>query len=509
MLRDGAKKSIWQETMSNYTPVNTWLKDTIYDVLIVGGGITGLTTALLLQSEGKKCILAEAVSIGFGTTGGTTAHLNTFFDTPYNKIEKDFSPDDAKLLAKGGKDAIDLIEGLVSKYNINCDFAYKPGYLFAEDDKQAKELEDIYNATVRAEIGVAWSEDIPVDIPFKKALKFGFQAQIHPTAYIYGLAKAFEEAGGVILQNCLVNSVEYNQHLSADTSLGKIMASYAVYATHIPPGLNILHMRCAPYRSYVMAFTTADGRYPDALIYDMQDPYHYIRTHTVGEDNYLVVGGLDHKTGHEQNTDYVFSELEAYARKYFNIAEVKWQWSSQYYIPADGLPYIGVMPGHDNIYTGTGYNGNGMIFGSLAAKIFCQLITQGESIYEKLFNPNRIKPIAGFENFVKENADVVSQFIGKHFNRDKIKELVDLAPGEATVAKWDGNKVALYKNESGHVYAVDPVCPHAGCIVAWNGAEKSWDCPCHGGRYAPNGALLTGPACKGLTQIKWEDIEGD
>jgi len=282
-----------------------------------------------------------------------------------------------------------------------------------------------------------------------------------------------------------------------------------VYATHIPPGLNILHMRCAPYRSYAMALSTTSGMYPDALIYDMQDPYHYIRTQIIDGRSYLIVGGFDHKTGHEKNTDYVFSELEAYAKQYFSIAEVNWQWSSQYYVPADGLPYIGKLPGSDRIFTGTGYNGNGIIFGTLAGKILCQLITQGSSTYEHLFNPNRIKPIAGFANFVKENADVVSHFISQRLKHDEVNELAELAPGDAIVATWDGHKVALYKDEKGHIYAVDPVCPHAKCIVNWNSAEKSWDCPCHGGRYAPNGALLTGPATKGLTQIKWEDIEGD
>ncbi|MBS1584327.1 MAG: FAD-dependent oxidoreductase [Bacteroidetes bacterium] len=509
MLRDGAKTSMWQDTVPVYTPTNAWQKDTIYDVLIVGGGITGLTTALLLQSEGKRCILAEAVNIGFGTSGGTTAHLNTFFDSPYPEVEKKFGREGAQLLARAGKEAIDIIEGHVSKYNIDCGFSYKQGYVFAEDEKQLKELEDLYQASQRAGVNVAYADDIHVPLPFTKALKFGFQAQFHPLAYLHGLARAFEEIGGVILQDCRVNNIEQSQQLVADTTLGRIRANYAVYATHIPPGLNILHLRNAPYRSYAMAFSTTDNNYPDALIYDMQDPYHYIRTQTVNDTKYLIVGGCDHKTGHEKNTEYVFSELEAYCKNYFKVGDVAWRWSSQYYVPADGLPYIGRLPGHDNIFTATGYNGNGMIFGTIAGKIICQLITQAEGIYEHLFNPNRIKPIAGFENFVKENADVVSLFISQRLKHNEITELVELAPGDAIVAKWDGHKVALYKDERGHVYAVDPVCPHAKCIVTWNSGEKSWDCPCHGGRYAPNGALLTGPATKGLTQIKWEDIQGD
>jgi len=268
-------------------------------------------------------------------------------------------------------------------------------------------------------------------------------------------------------------------------------------------------MRCAPYRSYVAAFRLKSGTYPDALAYDMQDPYHYFRTHNIDGEDYLIVGGFDHKTGHNDNTEYIFTELEAYVRQYYDVATADYKWSSQYYIPADGLPYIGLMPGEDKIYVATGFNGNGLILGTLAAKLICTLIFGKEHYGQSLYNPSRIKPIAGFSSFLKENADVVSMFISKRLNHDKISALAELAPGEAVIAEWEGNKVALYKDENGGIHALDPVCPHAKCIVTWNTAEKSWDCPCHGARYAPNGDLLTGPARRGLTQIKWEGIDGD
>jgi len=231
--------------------------------------------------------------------------------------------------------------------------------------------------------------------------------------------------------------------------------------------------------------------------------------HTMNGKKYMIGGGFDHKTGHNANTEYTFTELEAYLHNYFDIASIEYKWSSQYYVPDDGLPYIGLLPGHDKIYVATGFGGNGMTLGSLAAKILCGLLVNKDSPYEKLFSPGRIKPISGFANFVKENADVVSSFIGKRFSYEKISELVELAPGEAKLAIWDDKKVALYKEENGRIHALDPVCPHAKCIVTWNNAERSWDCPCHGGRYAPNGDFLSGPATHGLTQIQWEGIDGD
>jgi Rieske Fe-S protein len=224
---------------------------------------------------------------------------------------------------------------------------------------------------------------------------------------------------------------------------------------------------------------------------------------------YVVAGGFDHKTGHEENTEAVFTELEAYVRGIYNVASMDYKWSSQYFTAADGLPYIGTKPGHSKMYVATGFNGNGITLGTLAAIMLTRAILGQECPYANLLRPSRIKPIAGFMNFVKENADVVSQFINKRFAYEKISTLAELAKDEATLVDWDGKKVALYKDEAGKVKAVDPVCPHAKCIVAWNSAEKSWDCPCHGARYLPDGQLITGPARKNLTPLMWEDMDGD
>lgn len=508
MNRDGNTKSIWQENLPNYQCQNHWHRETVYDVLIVGGGITGLTTAVLLQEQEKKCILVEAHNIAYGTSSGTTAHLNTLIEAPYYDIIKDFGEDDARLVSEGCKEAISLIETLSQRYGINSDFSRQPGYLVAGNDDEVKELEKVVEGARKAGLDVQWTDSAPVPVPFMKGAIFPDEAQIDPTKYIYGLAKAFEQLGGVILQDCLVsNAVFEGDSCEAETSQGKVLANRLVYATHIPPGVNILHFRCAPYRSYAASFTLKSGEYPKGLVYDMKDPYHYFRTHQQDGKTHIIAGGYDHKTGHEDNTEERFLMLHAYIKGLYDVDTIVDSWSSQFYVSADGLPYIGLLSGHDDTYCATGFSGNGITFGALSGRVLSDILLGKQSPYEELFRPNRVKPVAGFAAFVKENADVVSQFIGGRFAFEKVSALVELAPGEGKLAIWEGKKVGLCKDENGKVFAVDPVCPHAGCLVGWNTAELSWDCPCHGARYAPDGELLNGPATHALQALSWEEVK--
>lgn len=509
MNRDGSLLAIWQTDVDTYIPANTWNKDTLYDAIIVGGGITGLTTALLLQENGYKCLLVEAHEIAYGTSGGTTAHLNTILDTPYYDIEKRFGNTVAKLVAQGTKEAISLIESNTLKYGIKCDFSCRYAQLFAQDPGQDKILEKILQSTQRQGIPAKEVKAIDVPVPFTSAVEVAEQAVIHPAKYLMGLARAFEAQGGTILQHCRVSELQGDDIAVAITTLGNIKARNVVWATHLPPGLNIFSLKCPPYRSYAIAFTLADGMYPDRLVYDLEEPYHYYRTQQIGDKRYIIAGGADHKTGHQPNTEYVFTQLLAYIKRYFNVGEVAWQWSSQYYDSADGLPYIGKMPGKENVFVATGFIGNGMVYGALSGRIISDLIRHVDSPYTDCFDPGRMKLFAGFSKMVKENADVVTQLISKRVNIEDIEELAEIAHGEGRVVNWKEDKVAIYKDEQGQVYALDPVCPHAKCIVEWNTAEKSWDCPCHGARYAANGDLLCGPAPRGLSVIIQKPADGD
>ena len=503
--RDSATVSIWQDSIAEKTNASdapTADTSGVYDCLIVGAGITGITTGLLLQRAGLKCVIAEAEHVGFGTTGGTSAHLNTFFDATYPEVESDFGKEAAALLAQAGLESMQIIRNFVRELNIDCDLESKSAWLYSEDDKQAKQLNEILEASKRAGIAVEEVDQSVVPVPFESVICFADQGQFHPLKYVQGLLAEFAALGGVLLEHTRIreSSLEENVYVAKSDSVA-IRAKKLFYATHVPPGINLMSMRNAPYRSYVLGLKLKDGNYPEGLAYDMQEPYHYFRTHVIDGQNYLIVGGEDHKTGHG-DPELAFENLEQYARQYYEVASVDYRWSAQYYVPVDGLPYIGQLPGAaEGTYVATGFNGNGMMFGTLSAKIISDLVMELENKYEDLFSPSRMKPVAGFTEFVKENADVAWHFIAARFSSEAVKELSDLDKGEGKLVKYQGKQLAVYKDDSGKVTALNPTCTHAGCTVLFNPSEKSWDCPCHGGRFDVSGKVLNGPPTRDLEAV--------
>lgn len=501
--RDSLTISPWQDYSIIFSQFNAENYDGVFDVIIIGAGITGLTTALLLQQAGKKCLILEAHNVGFGTTGGTTAHINTFFDSTYPEIEQNFNEEAARLVANAGKDAISIIVNLCYEYQINCDLESKDGFLFAQTDDQTKQLKEIVECSQKAGVEVSEADENGVPIAFQKSLKFPSQYQFHPLKYINGLLQAYLNLGGKIIENSFVKNNELKEGIHfVMTQQQTFKGLNLVFATHLPPGINHFSFRCAPYRSYVLGLKLNNEKdYPNSMAYDLYEPYHYYRTHEINGEKILILGGEDHKTGHGE-PEQAYHTLEDYAAQYFDIEKVMYKWSSQYYVPVDGLPYIGRMKsGEDTNFVATGFNGNGMTWGTVSGRLIADLILTKENSYEQLFKPYRIKPIAGFSEFVKENADVAFHFIADKFKAENIERWSDINREEGKVVEYNGEKIAFYKDNQGLITCLSPTCTHAGCTVTFNDSEKSWDCPCHGGRFDLDGKVISGPPRAALNRV--------
>lgn len=505
MQRDGTNKSIWQEIT---VPERGARFDRAHvEVVIVGGGITGVTAALRLRESGKTCLIAEANTIGFGTTGGTSAHINTVLDTPYTDIIKQHGIEVVKTVVESTRKAISIIEENINRYKIDCDFTHCSGFMYAENDDEEKELRAIKGALEQVGIPCSEVSEVPIPAPFVYAIKFEEQARFHPTKYLTGLVSAYTALGGQISEKTIVQQVQEadDKLLIKTASDDVISADFVLYATHTPPGIQWMNFRLAPYRSYIQVWELERQEdCPEALVYDMQEPFHYFRTVEQAGKSYLLVGGQDHKTAHHNNEKQNFRELEAYIRSLYTVSNKMYEWSSQYYESQDSLPFIGYYPGkkHQRELLSTGYGGNGMIFGTLGGFMMAALVLGRKTMFQDVYSPNRIGPLSAIGDLLVENYDVAKHFIKDRFFLEKIDGLAALGRGEGKVLNYEGDKVGIFKDENGVLFAVDPVCRHAACIVKWNTTERSWDCPCHGARYAADGSLLNGPSIASLKA--WE-----
>ncbi len=501
MNRDGKNQSFWEnqsqhEKLKNYS-------HTDFDTIIVGAGITGVTLAKELQNRGRQCLLIEKENPGFGTTGGTTAHINNFFDSSYDEIINNFGGESAILLADAAKETVRYIKQNIVKHHISCDFNECNYYLFSVDEKQSKKLEDILEAHQKVGIDTEPIFSIPFTLEFEKAIEIKGQAQFHPLRYINKLLKEYVKNGGSVITETKVLDYENKDGiitLKTDNDL-TFTGKNLVWATHIPPGNNRFSVLLAPYRSYAVTLKLANPVKTLAQTADLYDPYHYVRYHKSGNDYFLIAGGYDHKTGDEKDTEKHFEDLMQYVDDNFKYKEVVAKWSSQYYQSADGLPYIGKMPGEENIYISTGFTGNGMTFGTMTSLVIPDLLEGKETELSKLFAPSRIKPIASAGNVLDEVVNASVHFVKDKFSADKIEELNDLNNGEGRIIKHEGETFAAYRDSKSEIHLLSPVCPHTGCNVAWNPSEVTWDCPCHGSRFDIDGKLLNGPAMTGLKKI--------
>jgi len=504
-------KPIWDDTHSPMD-FSALKKNLQTDICVIGAGITGLSVAYMLSKQGKKVVVVDKGEVGFGETGVTTAHLTYVLDNRYFELEKLHGKDATKLVLESHTQAIDLIEDIAKKEKIDCDFERVNGYLFLGQHGDEKILDlELRSLHSLGFTGVSKETKAVNDgIDMGSYLQFPDQAQIHPLKYLLGLAKCIQKNGGEIYKNSFVQNVKEDKngvHISVEGGL-EIKSSIVVVATNSPFNDRFeMHTKQAAYRTYALAVEIPKDSVEQALYWDTEAPYHYIRLYKPTDsafslNDFLIIGGEDHKTGQGDNEEDLYKKILVWAKKNFPMIKgaMKYRWSGQILEPIDGIAFIGLNPHDKRTYITTGYSGSGMTYGPMAGKIISDLILGKENEFTDLYNPTR-KDIKAAGTFMKENLNVARQYADILLPQEDIDHLKTLKSEEGIVVNKGLQKIAAYKNKDGKVCKYSAICPHLGCVVRWNKDAQSFDCPCHGSRFDTEGKVLNGPAKENLKQL--------
>lgn len=483
-------------------------RDQRVDVVVVGGGITGLTAAYLLTAAGRSVALLERARCASVDTGHTTAHLTMALDTRLTELVKTFGRDHAQAAWDAGLAAIAQIDTIVRDEEIECDFAWVPGFLHAPADGWSRQEEKSLReeAALASDLGFDASFVDGVPVAGAPGIRLEDQARFHPRKYLAGLARAISGRGGQIYEHSAAEEfLEKPLRVRADGCT--ITCDDLVLATHTPlmgitnlASATLFQTKLTLYTSYVVAGRVAPGSVPDALFSDTADPYHYLRLEPGGRSDLVIFGGEDHKTGQATATDERHARLERTLRSLVPKIELTHRWSAQVIETPDGLPYMGRNAEHQ--YIATGFAGNGMTFGTLGAMMAADGIQGRSNPWADLFDAGRTKIRGGAWEYVKENKDYPYYLIRDRFAGAEGRTLRAVKRGEGKILELDGQKVAAYRDQHGRTTLRSAICTHMGCVVAWNQAERTWDCPCHGSRFKPGGQVLAGPAESPLPEVE-------
>jgi glycine/D-amino acid oxidase-like deaminating enzyme/nitrite reductase/ring-hydroxylating ferredoxin subunit len=489
------------------------------DVCIIGAGIAGLTTGYLLSKTGKRVTILDDGPVASGMTRVTTAHLTNAIDARFFNIERLHGADAARLTAQSHAAAIDRVEIIADELAVDCDFRRVDGYLFRDpedgegEDLLERELEAAHRAGVRGVEIVARS---PLrDFDTGPCLRFPDQARFHPLKYLNAITLAIKKHRGRLYAHSHADRIEGGQPAKISAGGYTVTADVVIVATNTPINdLVAIHTKQAPYMTYVIGCRVPRGSVADALYWDTLEAYHYVRLQPMGgppsadgeasDYELLIIGGEDHKSGQADDADQRHGNLLRWARQRFpTIEDVAFTWGGQYMETIDGLAFIGRNPmDAENVYVVTGDCGMGMTHGTIAGMLLTDLILGRENPWADLYDPSR-KTLRAAGAFAKENINVAAQYV-EWATPGEVDSIAEIAPGSGAILRRGIAKLAVYRDEEGHVTELSAACPHLQCIVHWNSAESTWDCPCHGSRFRADGEVINGPANVSLSPVEQE-----
>jgi glycine/D-amino acid oxidase-like deaminating enzyme/nitrite reductase/ring-hydroxylating ferredoxin subunit len=498
LLTTAAKKdSIWAATAK--MPTCGRLTESLEtDVCIVGAGIAGLTTGYLLTQAGKRVVILDDGPLAGGMTQVTTAHLSSAIDDRFVKIEWWHGERGSRLAAESHAAAIDRIESMVNELGVECDFVRLDGYLFLAPGDDEDLLDAELAAARRAGVAVEKVAQAPLTgYDAGPCLRFPRQARFHPCKYLAAVAEAIREDGGRLFTKSHVESIAGGASATVKAGPYKIRANSVVVATNSPINdMVAMHTKQAPYMTYVVGARVPRDAVTDALYWDTEKAYHYVRLQELDDaaEDLLIIGGEDHKSGQDDDAGERHARLEAWGRERFPMmGKIEYKWGGQCMETIDGLAFIGRNPwDDDNVFIVTGDSGMGMTHGTIAGMLLTDLILNRPNPWERLYDPAR-KTLRAATTFVKENLNVAAQY-ADWLTGGEVGSVEEIPRGGGAVVRRGLSKVAISRDADGKLTELSAVCPHLGCIVHWNEAETSWDCPCHGSRFQADGKVVNGPA---------------
>lgn len=471
-------------------------------VAIVGSGICGTSLAYELALKGIGVVVLDRGQIGRGMSSRTSAHLTFQSDDLYQEVISRRGEHVARLHYQSQRAAVDRIASIVAKEAMACDFKRVDGILGLSRGEDVSVLEKEIDACHKlgySEVRWATKNEL-ARLKTARGLCFPQQARFHPVKYLNALLKQIARRKGGIYAHSPVTGLEETRTGVTLTTLSghKVRARYAVVATNSPiePKLAI-HSKQTPYRTYVLAAEVPAKKIVDALYWDTEDPYHYVRLQPGQRDDFLIVGGEDHRTGEADNADARFRKLEGWMRKRFPEAgAVKYRWSGQTLEPIDYTAFIGPSPGRKRIFLATGDSGQGLTHGVVASLLLARLIGGKPSPWRSVYDPKR-KTIEALGRYVSDNLAVAKNMLG-YLTPGEIAAVQQLKPGHGAIVRNGLEKLAVCRDLKRKLHVRSASCTHIGCLVRWNSFERCWDCPCHGSHFSPEGEALNAPAVASL-----------
>ncbi|WP_409492309.1 FAD-dependent oxidoreductase [Amycolatopsis sp. cmx-11-12] len=491
-------RSLWLDTAPAPDRTGTPLPREI-DVAVLGGGIAGLTTAYRLAKAGRSVLVLEAGRLAAGVSGHTTAKISTQHGMKYASLAKAKGADAAAMYAYTQAAALDWIAAATAELGIECGFTRADSFVYTTRPETVESLEREAEAAAEAGLPATFVTGVDLDVAAVGAVKFAAQAHFHPRRWLLGLADEIERAGGTIVEGVRAEGVDELGGTTVRTSSGDVRAGEVVVATHYPMlDRGLFFARLDPVRDLVVAGPVEGDRLPDGMFLDA-DTHHSVRGYLNDGVTYAIAGGEHYRVGDSVDVESRYERLATWASEHTGMPRVTHRWSAHDVSTLDSVPYVGrYHPASRHLWVATGFGQWGMTGGTAAGLLLADLLTGRDNAAASLYDPNRFDLRSAIST-VENNATVAKFLVGDHLSAlRKPASLAELALGEAKVTRDGGELVAAYRAPDGELHAVSAHCTHLGCLVAFNNAEKTWDCPCHGSRFGLDGSVLQGPAVRPL-----------